>query len=679
MKIARSVTALALVSWCGAAVSAVENEFLDLSLQELLSVEITSAGKKPQPVSQAAAAIFVITQEDIRHSGVTSIPEALRMAPGLDVARIDGNKWAISSRGFNGRFANKLLVMIDGRSVYSPTFAGVYWDVQDTLLEDVDRIEVIRGPGASLWGSNAVNGVINIITKSSANTQGGLISAGAGNYERGFGGVRYGGDIGDLGHYRVYAKYFNRGNNAYADSREIINDQSDQYRGGFRTDLTPSLRDQVTVQGDYYHGRSGDGMNLDTPIAPDFSTYVRNQQKLTGFNVLSRWQHSLTDTDTLTVQAYYDYTERRRAILDERRRTGDLDIQYRTQRFQGHDVMFGFGYRYTEDFTGATYKVSMDPRNRGTQLYSAFLQDDIQLIKNELTLTLGSKLEHNDYSGFEGQPNLRLLWTPDKNNTVWGSIGRAVRIPSRGDQDVRAIQQTLTPANSPAPVPVVVKILGSRQFDAESVIAYELGYKHRVSDQFSFDLATFYNEYTRLRSVAKCSEAIPIASCLNQSSIPWISDSRFGNQGGHHSYGVELAFDWRPAEQWRFQGVYAFLQMEAHAIKSGHTLGDSAGSNPVHQASLRTSWSPRRDVDLDLWIRRVDGLNIDFGTSTSHIPGYTQLDLRLAWRPVPKLELSFVGFNLLDDRHKEFVSEYNDVPPVEIRRSLFGQVRWEFE
>ena len=669
----------------GQVVSAADDppNYLDMSLSELLSLEITSVSKKPQSISHAAAAVFVITRDDIRRSGVTAIPEALRMAPGVQVARIDGNKWAISSRGFNGRFANKLLVLMDGRTVYSPTFGGVYWDVQDTMLEDIERIEVIRGPGASLWGSNAVNGVINIITRSAAQTQGGLLSAGAGNQELGFGGLRYGGGLGEIGNYRVYAKYFNRDNNRVLGSGASANDQWDQFRTGFRADLTPSSDDQVTVQGDYYHGRAGELVNTIMLAAP-WQQIVRDSQQVEGFNFLTNWHHVVSSTDSLNVQAYYDQTQRWWTTLDERRHTADLDLQYRTQRFDSHDVLLGFGYRYTEDFTNGSHTTYFSPANRGTQLYSAFLQDDIELIKDTLTLTLGSKLEHNDYTGFEGQPNARLLWTPDSQNTLWASVGRAVRIPTRADANANAIAQYIPANMNPfADKPILARFLGSDQFDAESVIAYEAGFKHQWSQSLSFDAALFYNQYTRLRSTFRndpiCRPGGGSGFCLISGDTRyWELPVSLRNQGKMDTYGAELAVEWKPFEQWRLQGSYSYLHQDPRALPEKQTVADDWAANPIHQLSLRSSWSPRDDLDFDLWLRYVDRINAYGELNTAWIPAYTQMDLRLAWRPLAKLELSIAGFNLLDDQHPEFYSEKSDIPQVEIRRSIFGQVRLEF-
>ncbi|MDD5035564.1 MAG: TonB-dependent receptor, partial [Methylococcaceae bacterium] len=420
-----------------------------------------------------------------------------------------------------------------------------------------------------------------------------------------------------------------------------------------------------------------------------YSLRVRDQTDVAGFNLMTRRRHEVSATDALTLQAYFDQTERHWQYLNERRHTADLDFQYRTQAFDGHDLILGLGYRFTEDFTRGSFSALLNPANRGTQLYSAFLQDDIQLIKDKLVFIVGSKLEHNDYTGFEGQPNARLLWTPDKNNTLWASVARAVRIPSRADQNTSAINGSLAQyVPTSLPVPVYGRVSGSSVFASESVIAYETGYKQQVSDSFSYDLALFYNQYTRLRSTrqgaASCypgGGALP--NCLSAvSPVQYVYIPLYLlNAASLDTYGAELAVEWKPLDQWRLQGSYTFFKTTNEQSKTGTESTYSTfgiGVNPVHQVSLRSSWNPRPDLDIDLWWRYVDRIGGYFGVVTTQISDYLQMDMRIAWRPINKLELSMTGSNLLDNRHSEFRSELNDVPQVEIRRSIFGQVRWEF-
>jgi iron complex outermembrane receptor protein len=669
-----------------------DDPFFDLDLKEVLNLEITSVSKKPQTVSRAAAAVFVITGEDIRRSGATSIPDALRMAPGIQVGQVSNNTWGISARGMDGRFTNKLLVLIDGRSVYTPTFSGVYWDVQDTVLADIERIEVIRGPGAALWGANAVNGVINIITKSAAATQGGMIEAAAGTTEKLSASARYGGKLGDIGHWRVYAKGFDRDGSTIEASGANGNDTWKQQRAGFRTDFAPSSRDAVTIQGDYYDGRSGESARINSLTAP-YNTLIATTQKVSGGNLLGRWQRDLSATDSFTLQGYFDHTERDwPAHLSEVRNTYDVDFQYRTKRFSGHDLVIGAGYRVTNDKMEASFRgipantlqyATFSPSAAQRTLYSVFAQDDITLLPQTLILTLGAKLEHNDYTGYEQQPNARLLWTPSENSTFWGSVARAVRTPSRFDAGGRVNIAVHGPGTSDNPSPLPAQVLASGDIDSESVIAYELGWKQKVLPTLSFDLALFHNDYKNLRTArfgtAVCQPSgLPVSGgCFflpGQTSI--LQPTTTGNQARGYSNGLELALDWRARPDLRFQLAWTELRMGMREEGSAFTT-ESEGSAPKHQLGVRMAWNPRTDMDVDFWFRRVDALP-DRGIGVTPVPAYNEADMRLAWRPTKGVELALVGRNLLHKRHMEYTSELSDLQQMLISRSLFGQVNWRF-
>ena len=672
-----------------------DDPFFDLDLQEVLNLEITSVSKKPQTISRAAAAVFVITSEDIRRSGASTIPDALRMAPGIQVGQFSSNSWAVSSRGMDGRFTNKLLVLMDGRSVYTPTFSGVYWDIQDTVMEDIERIEIIRGPGASLWGANAVNGVINIITKSAAATQGGMVVAGVGDEVRGTGSVRYGGQLGDLGHWRMYAKGADRDASQLKATGAAGDDDWQQQRLGFRADLTPTGRDAVTLQGDYYTGHSGQTSQLNFLSAP-YNLITGTTQTVSGGNLLGRWQHELSATDSFTLQGYFDHTERDwPALVDEVRETYDLDFQYRTRRFERHDLVFGAGYRLSRDRltrsvsgipAGALQYATFAPSSSSRALLSAFIQDDITLLPEKLVLTLGVKLEKNDYTGVESQPNARLLWTPNETTTFWGAVAKAVRTPSRIDQNSSTVNQTvLAPGHERNPTPYPLLLQGVGQVGSESLVAYELGWKQRVTSAMSFDLAVFYNDYDQLRSgyfeVPLCQPSgMPIS--LTTGCSPHTFTTAYvlqtlsaGNASTARSHGFELSADWRPSHNLKFQAAYSGLSMKTRKPE-GYFGTDLDSSAPARQGSLRMMWNPRADTDVDLWLRRVGRLpEVTKGIA---IPAYTELDLRLAWRPVKDVEVAIVGRNLLNNAHQEFASELLDVPQMQIERSVFGQVVWTF-
>ncbi len=458
------------------------NRLLDLSLEELMELKVTSLAKKPVSLARSPAALTVITAEEIRRSGLTTIPEVLRLVPGIDVAQIDANKWAISSRGFNGRFANKLLVLIDGRTVYSPVFTGVYWDVQDMLLEDIERIEVIRGPGGTLWGANAVNGIVNIITKHAKDTQGGLAQAGAGDQERGLGALRYGGKMGEDVHYRFSGKYFSRDD--FVTAREDdAHDQWHMVRGTFRLDWDTSERDELMLQGAIYDGEA-DETGILTSLTPPSVLSATDTTELSGGHALLRFTHRQSDASEWVVQAYFDRAERFDDALGPIDvDTYDLDFQHRFPTGEHHELTWGLGYRRVEDDLPDAFTVSFDPLSRGVDLWSAFVQDEIILME-DLRLTLGSKFEHNDYSGFEFQPSARALWEVRPQHILWGAVSRAVRTPSRAESDFR-----VNVAASPGPVsPVLVSILGNPDVEAEELFAYELGYRGWLTSQMYIDL-----------------------------------------------------------------------------------------------------------------------------------------------------------------------------------------------
>jgi iron complex outermembrane receptor protein len=634
-------------------------DLTEQSLDELMKIEVKTSSRKEQSIYETAGAITVITQEDIRRSGATTIAEALRMAPGLNVARIDANKWAISSRGFNDFFANKLLVLNDGRSVYTPLFSGVFWDVQDTVMEDIERIEVIRGPGAALWGANAVNGVINIITKSSKDTQGGLISAGGGTEENGFGSVRYGGKIKDDAYYRVYAKYFNRDDFRDSIGREG-SDEWDVFRGGFRTDWDLSPQNTLNVQGDIYSGTVGQRVNVPT-LAPPFSFTPFNRElngraDVSGGNVLGAWKHNFSDSADLNIQMYYDRTERRDLVHLERRDTYDLDAVQHFTWGDRQEFVVGAGYRYTTDKLGdgkaQTGTIVFTPDSRGDQLFSTFLQDEITLVPERLRLTLGTKLEHNDYTGFEVQPSTRLLWTPNRHNSVWGAVSRAVRTPSRFEDDIRAHFAAVPIGGAPT----FLDILGNPNYHSEKLIAYEIGYRVQPIDRASFDLALFYNDYEDLRTV----EGLP----------PVVLPQN--NMRGE-TYGAEISANLTVTKEWRLSASYTALKMQLHQTQSPLAVpGEGAeGDSPQNQFQIRSYLDLPYHLQLDSAAYYVDHL------TSRGVPGYVRWDVRLGWRPRPNFDLSLNVQNILDDRHPEFGPGYL-VSPTEVERCIYAKATWRF-
>jgi len=650
---------------CTPATGHTANDLTELSLEALMDINVTSVSKKPQKLSNAAAAAFVISQDDIRRSGATSIPELLRMVPGVQVARIDANKWAVSIRGFNGRFANKLLVLKDGRSIYTPLFSGVYWEHQATPLEDIERIEVIRGPGAALWGANAVNGVINIITKHASDSNGGMVSAGIGSSEKGFVTLGYGKNLSDSTDMKVFGSYANHAAGQYASG----NDAHDAWQngsGGFRLDSQLDDNNSLTVQGDVFSGSYDETYTLYNLSNPGISQTHQSFATTSGFNLLSRWQRTLSDTDSVTLQWYYDHYRRSILELGETRDTVDLDLQHRFQLGKRQDIIWGLGYRYSHDNLSNSPYIAFNQPSKGASLFSAFIHDEIALVPDRLSLILGTRLEHNDYTGFEIQPNARLLWSPSQNHSLWASISRAVRTPTRGDREIQYRFQTL-------PGPVQLEINGNNGFKSETVIAYELGYRTTPSSRISLDVALFINQYDKLR--------VPLNGSPYLTSTAMVQPFNLSNTMHGHTYGAELSANWKPLDWWRLQATYSYLCAIIHLDQgSGDPLAeinrnDLAGGAPRHQGSIRSGFDLGKQVEMDFWLRAVD--RVAYIDQTS-IPGYITMDVRLAWKPVKQVELALVGQNLFQKRHPEYIPEFINTTASEVPRSVYGKVTWRF-
>ncbi len=636
------------------------------SIEELMQVQVTSASKRQEKFFETAAAIYVISQEDIRRSGATSIPELLRMVPGMDVAQIDANKWAVSSRGFNERFADKMLVLIDGRTVYTPFFSGVYWEMQDTLLEDIERIEVIRGPGASLWGANAVNGVIIILTKPAKDTQGGLVTAGAGNQERGFGGVRYGGRFGPSAHYRFNAKYFNRGGLVDSTGKNS-RDGWDVVRGEFRTDWEVSGRDRLTFQGGIYHGGAGQRVTI-TTLSPPFSATIDDRVKIAGGNVVTRWERTFAGGSGMTLQAFYDRTKREEATLGQSHHVFDLDFDHRFALGERQYIVWGLGYRFTTDNLRNSFHFSFNPASRATNLFSGFVQDEIVLVAERLRLTLGTKLEHNAYSGFEVQPNLRLLWTPHPHHAIWAAVSRAVESPSRVDANGRINEAVFLGADGTT---TLASEFSNPRLPAESVLANELGDRAQLGKRLSLDVATFYNVYAHLHT--------------DEPGLPFFESSPppphrvlptfFADKMRGETHGIEGAANWKITPGWTLSASYTELRMHLPPAPSSQDLPagpEEEGRSPRRQWQLRSYFKVSRNLEFDAAVYHVSRIPI-FG-----VPSYTRLDLRLGWRPTGSLEISLVGQNLLGARHPEFGSSDQLVEATQVKRSGYGKLTWRF-
>jgi len=605
-----------------------------MNVEELMNVEVYSASRFMEPVQASPNAIFVLTGEDLRRAHVTSIPEALRLVPGVQVGRVDANKWAVSMRGFNSREANKLLVLLDGRSIYDPLFSGTLWESQDVVLEDVERIEVIRGPGGTLWGANAFNGIINIITKNAADTQGGLVALSGGDRENYTAVARHGWETGERQHARVYVKAWNRDTGYSADVPAY--DASDMVRGGFRWDWGISDASQLRVSGDLY--RAETGIREDPGLVQD----VLHK----GRNLMVRWNHALSAGNSLQLQLYHDHVDFGSLGFDQTRNSYDLELQHSLQLGERNFVVWGGGLRLMRDSTrsqaGLSGLVDVLPPRRKDEVVNVFAQDTFSLLPGKLNLVAGLKYESTDYADSEWLPNLRLAFTPTMNQTWWMGASEATRVPSRLESDLTFFT-TIRPG---------------ALFGAEQVRAYELGQRLVVSSSFGYDVTLFYNDYDDLLTA----EA---------------GGTQFQNLMHGDSYGAEVALRWEPTDNWRLDAAYTWLRMDlgldAASVSNPGQLAFLEGLSPRHQGSLHSLYDLTANLEFDVTLRYVGAL------PSLDIPDYTELDVGFTWRATPRLDFSVAGRNLLHAHHPEqdFASSASGMPS-ETQRSVYARLAWRY-
>jgi iron complex outermembrane receptor protein len=631
-----------------------------------MTTEVTSVDRQESTVGRSAAAVYVVTQEMIHRSGAHNIPDVLRLVPGLHVAQVDSYTWAVGSRGFNGTYSDKLLVLIDGRSVYSPLFAGVYWDVQDMMLEDIERIEVIRGPGGTLWGANAVNGVINIITKKAKDTQGALITYGGGSDYRDLGGIRYGDKIGENCYWRTYVKHLEHapgyGSNDY--------DAWRQGRVGFRADWEADRSNTLTFQGDGYLGEEGFLNGLGSPTPP-YDYDLLGHDELSGGNLLARWTHTYDDDSDWQLQTYYDRANRNHpTIWDQEVNTFDVEFQRRFPIGQRHEIIWGIDYRQVDDTeTCEGFAINFIPAHRTTSLFGVFIQDQITLVEDKLFFTVGSKFEENDYTGFEYQPSARLLYAVDEKRSLWGAISRAVRTPSRLNHDAY-----VTSGPDPLPFPpfqYFPRIQGSRTFESEDLMAYEVGYRAQPNPAFSYDIALFYNVYEDL-------SALRLSDGYFDPFYPddYIMPLLFVNGARAQTYGFEVVGQWSITKRWRISPSYSLLRIDYDLVDADQpSLWAKPDNNPRNQVRLISSWDLGDRWQLDTIFRYVDELH-QLADTRATVPAYLTMDLRLAWMATKNCELAVIGRNLLDQAHPEFKESIHTTYSTEVERSVFGKVTW---
>lgn len=637
----------------GASMASANDDGLDklsnLSLSDLKNV-VTSVSKRPEDAFTAPAAIYVITQEDIKNSGLRTIPEILRMAPGLQVTQGDAGYWSITSRGFNADgFGNKLLVLMDGRSVYTPVYSGVYWDVQDTFIDDIARIEIIRGPGATLWGANAVNGVINIITKSAKDTQNNVVNVGMGKESKDFIEARHGGMAKDNLFYRVYGKRLDYDSSKTTNGANGGNEGNNN-RTGFRADWGNAEANEFTVQGDAYY--NDENINLYVPGG----SFLRLDKYISsGENLITRWNHKHDNSAKSSLQVYFDNAVSGYDAVHQDNYTFDIDYQYSINIGNKHNLITGLGYRYIIDDIKGSELLSYTSRTRGRSLYSTFVQDTYKIIPEKLHITIGSKFEHNAFTGFEFEPSSRLAWYPNQKNTVWAAISRAVRTPNRAEDDVSLVV---------SPGPGYARWFGNRDFKSEEVIAYELGHRIKLTNNLSFDSTAFINQFSKLRTNEVSFANLPADTSVG---LP------FDNKAKAISKGFELASNLSVTDNWKLKGSYTFLTMHIEPTdgSTDTTVAGQSGMSPKHQFGIQSQLYLPHSVELTNSLYYVDELP-NLGISS-----YYRFDSRIMWTPKPGLELSLVGQNLLDDRHQEFSAPINGTTN-EIERNVYGKVTVRF-
>jgi iron complex outermembrane receptor protein len=640
-----------------------QSDLTQLSPEQLSKMEVTSVSKKEQKLSDTAAAVYVITQQDIRNSTATTIPGLLQMVPGLDVARINGSQWAISSRGFNGLYQDKLLVLVDGRSVFDPLFSGALWDEQDFILEDIERIEVIRGPGSTMWGANATNGIINIITKSSKDTQGMLVSAGVGDEERSSASARYGGKIGKSTSFRIYSKYQDDGP-AGTLNGQPSHDSSRFLRSGFRMDSTRSSQDSFMLEGQGFSGTSGVDSVGFSYVQPFTSNYVDHSGQQ-GENLVGRWTHKSLDASETTLQASYAHVAHPETGLDVNGDVAAVSIQHEMALGNRHDLVTGLQYDFKNARTSSPHTMFWwDPSNPTTSIASAFIQDEMLFANGNLRVTLGLRVERHNISGFAVQPNTRALWKLSPVNTLWLAYSRANLSPGPDDTGLN-----FNVAAFPGAAGIqVLRIVGNPDIHAERLNAFELGYRIQPSPRVSIDLATFYNHYTDLIAPEL---ALPFfeAGPPSRLVLPLVQH----NDVSGISFGGEFAAKWTPMNVLSFTAAYSFIELDTTQLPQtfGNPATDLNGATPRHQISLTSSAALAHSLKLNTTLGFVDR------RTAQNIPGYTHLDSGLVWRPLTAGEFRIGSENMFNKEHIAFIDPQGGLS-TQLGRTFYTKAIWRF-
>ena len=648
-------------------------DFSNLTLQELSAIKVTSVSRTQQNLSQVAAAVYVINQEEIHRSGMTTVADLLRLVPGLSVARLDGSKWAVASRGFNGRFADKLLVLIDGRSIYSPVFSGVYWDMSMPLLDDIDRIEVIRGPGASVWGADAVSGVINIITRSAGESTGASVTAGGGTSERAFGQVRFDGKVTDRISYRGYLSGSDRSASPIGGGQNAHDGWSDE-QGGFRIDGTNS-NGGWQLEGDLYRNRRQEVGDLPSPQAGYVQVPANIDLTGSSSSLAFEWRRRFTETSDLRVTASYDSLNRPESGLPvAETHTGDFEIQYRFTPAKHHQVSAGLSDRVISERVVGAGLVTFTPSQLTYQVASGYAQDEIHLANDRLLLTFGAKIEHDLFAGWQLQPTARALWAPDKHRSIWIAVSKAARTPTFYERSVSA-EIAYEPASPQTlGLPVVIGVNGSPQYQSEILKAYEIGYRAQPSSRFSIDLATFYDDYQHLRT-----EDLGTPSLFFAPQPTVLAPFVFGNNLKAKAFGGEISCIYHPLSWWKLAASYSYLDVDSRFVYNAPPNAEDADTNnvPRNQWKIQSYVNLSPKVQFDSFIFSSSTVVAANSTPTVLIPPHTRLDVRLGWRVTPRLEISLSGQDLLSSRHIELTPEAL-TPAGYAVRGYYLKTSWHF-
>ena len=647
-------TIMLVVSGTPASAQASGDDLERLSLEDLLNIEITSVSRRTERMSDAAAAVYVLTNNDIRRSGARTIPDVLRLVPGVHVGQIDSNTWSVSVRGFGGRFSNKLLVLVDGRSVYTPLFSGVFWNLVYVPLDDVERIEIVRGPGATLWGANAVNGVVNIITRSAAASKGGLVTVGTGTEAHGLGSFRYGGAVGAHANLRVDVGGMEQAGAAVVLPSGTGNDWR-VGRAGFRLDYQPEDHDQFSVQVGVVGSRAHELWTVPS-LTPPYQGHAVDRSRYTSGFLLGQWTRRSAKSET-TLQMSDEHGVMHELVIDENRHTVNVDLQQTRRMGTRHEVVYGGTYRYSADETVGTPTAQLLPNARSLQLWSTFVQDDITILAGRLRLTPGAKFEHNDYTGWEVQPSLRAFVGVSRRQSLWGAVSRAVRLPTRAESDGR-FEAAVLPPSPAAPLPqLLILSQNGGSIDSETLVASEAGYRVRPVSTLSIDAAVFTNRYDALLLGQPGTPGVAFAP------VPHVVvPVTFANGRRDTTLGGELLVEWRPAPRVRLTSGYSHFRKLANDAPDG-VSGLVSGDYPSDQLHFRASANLPRQVELDLITRYVSAM------PSSTVLSYFTADARLGAR-IGRLDVSVVGQNLLAPSHNEYMPDVLLIVPSSVRRSI---------